>query len=231
MLDKLCVFDRMSYQHSRSYERTLRSSCASALNNLTLVMQTWRVFRHCIALALAMWHWPLVWYGKTMTKRNELTQPFKNTYTVLIMADLLTVLDALIACGVDNHALFLEETQAQRIADDVFDNVLVSCMDITFKELDDHFKTYSDLTVAQVQIKLCPGIRKNIKAFVQWTRDELRLGQDPSATPFPVNQVSNLIRRYKTHEKFQTIWRHLLRLLSRKDQGICQVGRLETHLP
>ena len=31
----------------------------------------------------------------------------------------------------------------------------------------------------------------------------MRLGQDPSATPFPVDQVSDLIRRYKTHEKFQ----------------------------
>ena len=67
------------------------------------------------------------------------------------MADLMTVLDALIVCGVDNDALFSEETQAQRIADDIFDNVFASCMDITFKELDDHFKTYSDLTVAQGQ--------------------------------------------------------------------------------
>ena len=97
----------------------------------------------------------------------------------------------------------MEETQAQRIADDIFDNRFASCMDITFKELDDHFKTYSDLTIAQGQICLCPGPHKNIKAFVQWTRDEIRLGRDPSNTPFPVHLVSNLIRRYKTHEKFQ----------------------------
>ena len=121
------------------------------------------------------------------------------------MADIImTVLDAMIACGIDNEALFMEETQAQRVADDIFDNRFASCMDITFKELDDHFKTYSDLTVAQGQIRLRPGPRKNIKAFVQWTRDEIRLGRDPSRTPFPVHLVSDLIRRYKTHEKFQT---------------------------
>ena len=143
-----------------------------------------------------------------MTNEKELTQLLVSLrITVLIMAaDHIpwTVLDALIACGVDNVALFLEETQAQRIADDIFDGTFTSCMDITFKELDEHFKTYSDLTVAQGQIRIRPGTRKNIKAFVQWTRDEICLGRDPSVTPFPVDQVGDLIRRYKTHEKFQT---------------------------
>ena len=68
------------------------------------------------------------------------------------MAAIVTVLDAMIACGIDNEALFLEETQAQRIAADIFGDLFTSCMDITFKELDEHFKTYSDLTVAQGQL-------------------------------------------------------------------------------
>jgi hypothetical protein len=77
----------------------------------------------------------------------------------------------------------MDDTQAQRIADDIFDNIFSSCMDLTsFKELDDHFKTYSDLTVAHGQIRLRPGTRKNIKAFVQWTRDEIRLKREPSLT-------------------------------------------------
>ena len=121
------------------------------------------------------------------------------------MAEIHTVLGALIACGVDNVALFMDESQAQRIADDIFDKLFTTCMDMTFKELDEDFKTYSDLTVAQGRIRLCPRTRKNIKAFVQWTRDELRLGREPNLTPFPVERVSDLIRRYKkTHEKFQT---------------------------
>jgi hypothetical protein len=56
------------------------------------------------------------------------------------MAANWSVLDAIIACGVDNDALFMGETQATRIAEDIFDNVFSSCMDLTFKELDDHFK-------------------------------------------------------------------------------------------
>lgn len=114
-----------------------------------------------------------------------------------------TVIDALIACGVDNITPFQGQTQAARIADDVFNDSFLSCLDITFRELDEHFKTYSELTVAQGQIRVPTGTRKNIKAFLQWARDELRLARDPSAVPFPVDRVLDLIRRYKTHEKFQ----------------------------
>ena len=114
----------------------------------------------------------------------------------------LTVADAMIACGVDHDVLFQDETQAQRLATDIFGNQFTACLDVTFKELDEHFKTYSDLTAAQGRIQTRPGVRKNIKAFVQWARDELRLGRDPAITPFPVAQVADLIRRYKTHEKY-----------------------------
>ena len=121
------------------------------------------------------------------------------------MATILTVLDAMIACGIGNVALFMDETQSQRIAEDIFGDLFTSCMDITFKELlDDHLKTYSDLTLAQRQIRLRPGTCKNVKAFVQWTRDEIRLGRDPSQIPFPVHLVYDLIHHYKTHEKFKT---------------------------
>jgi hypothetical protein len=120
-----------------------------------------------------------------------------------VIVNPVTVLDALMACGVDNVALFLGETQAQRIADEVFNGSFASCMDVTFKEFDEPFKAYSDLTVAQGQIRIRSGTRKNIKAFVQWIRDKMRLGLDPSRTPFPVDQVGDLIRRHKTHEKFQ----------------------------
>jgi hypothetical protein len=96
----------------------------------------------------------------------------------------------------------MDKTQAQLLASDIFGDQFTSCLDITFKELDEHFKTYSDLTVAQGKIRIRPGTRKNIKAFVQWTRDELRLGRDPTDSPFPIELVGDLIRRYRTHEKF-----------------------------
>jgi hypothetical protein len=101
----------------------------------------------------------------------------------------------MVTCGVDHDALFLDETQAQRLASDIFGDQFTLCLDITFKELDEHFKTYSDLTVAQGQIRIRPGTRKNIKAFVQWTRDELRLGRDLTESPFPIELVGDLIRR------------------------------------
>ncbi len=108
----------------------------------------------------------------------------------------------MIQCGVDNDVLFNELTQAQRIARDVFYNSFDTCMDKTYEELDADFKAYSDLTQAQGQIRLVPGIRNCIKAFIQWTRDEKRLSRDPSSMPFPVENTQTLIRRYKTHAQF-----------------------------
>ena len=121
-----------------------------------------------------------------------------------MMAGAFTVVDALIACGVNSPILFMDQTQAQRIASDIFDDTFASCKDITFKELDEHFKTYFDLSVAQGQIRLNPGVHKNIKAFMQWARDELRLGRNPNSTAFPIARVTDLIRRYHTHEKYKT---------------------------
>jgi hypothetical protein len=63
----------------------------------------------------------------------------------------ITASDALTACGVNNEALFMEQTQAQNIAGDIFDNAFACCMDVTFNALDEHFKTYFDLTAAQGQ--------------------------------------------------------------------------------
>jgi hypothetical protein len=124
----------------------------------------------------------------------------------VIMAAFFTVRDAMASCGLlDNPAgpmLFNGQTQAQRVAFDLFNDDFMSCMDKTFSELDQDFKTYSDLTVAQGQIRMVPGVKTQIKAFVQWVRDEVRYGRAPTMTPFPVNTAATLIRRYKTHEKF-----------------------------
>jgi hypothetical protein len=109
------------------------------------------------------------------------------------MAEPSTVLHALIPCGVDNVILFMDEIQAQRVAAYIFDNMFMSCMDLAFKVMDAHFITYLDLTVvAQGQIRLRPGRDKNIKAFVQWTRDEMRLGRDslPYTLPGRTGQQS-----------------------------------------
>jgi len=113
-----------------------------------------------------------------------------------------TVLDAIIACGVDNNALFDGHTAAQRIATDLFDDSYVSTMDKTWEELDIDFKSYTDLTQHQGQIRLLPGIKRNLKGLIQWVRDETRLGRNPANTAFSLLQVPMLIRRHKTHKQY-----------------------------
>jgi hypothetical protein len=48
------------------------------------------------------------------------------------------------------------QMQAEHIAEDIFDDLFMACLDNTFKELNDHFKTYSELSAAQGQIHVCP---------------------------------------------------------------------------
>ena len=96
-----------------------------------------------------------------------------------------TVLDSVITCGVNNVALFGGLTQAQRIASEIFDNDFESCRFKTNEEVKEDLKAYSTLTVAQGQIRLQPGVKRNLRAFIQWTKDRLCRSKDPAATPFP----------------------------------------------
>ena len=113
-----------------------------------------------------------------------------------------TVREAMAECGVNDTDLFEEMTQAEHLAADSFSDDFHTCMDKTHAELDSDFKTYSDLTQAQGQICVTPGIKKNIKAFVQWARDEYRLGRDPEFGAFDSADTLTLMRRYKTHKQF-----------------------------
>ena len=113
-----------------------------------------------------------------------------------------TVKEAMTECGVNDTDLFEGKTPAVRMAEDLFSNDFQTCMDKTHEELDSDFKTYSDLTQAQGQIRITPGIKKNIKAFLQWARDEYRLGRNPRYGRFDVNDTQKFMRRYKTHKQF-----------------------------
>ena len=113
-----------------------------------------------------------------------------------------TVLHALIACGIDNANNFNGRTQAWRISNEMFSDDFISCIDKTQQELDDDFKSYASLTQAQGQIRVLPGCRRNIKALVQWTKDKFRTGTDPTSLPFPIGDVTNLLRRSRSHDLF-----------------------------
>lgn len=75
-------------------------------------------------------------------------------------------------------------------------------MDITFKSLDEDFETYGKLTINEGKIKFSVSTKKNVKAFIQWTRDEIRCGRNPALLPFPVASMADLLRRYATHQNF-----------------------------
>ena len=79
-----------------------------------------------------------------------------------------TMESALIMCGVnrDNIVLFDGNNAAQRIVNEVFDNDLTSCVNKSNSDLENDWKTYSQLTVAQGQIRLRPATKKNIRALV-----------------------------------------------------------------
>ena len=120
------------------------------------------------------------------------------------MAAPFTVFNAMVACGIDNNTMFNGATACERIATEIFDDDFLSCLDKTYSELDDSLKDYSALTVANGQIRLTPGIKTNVKAFIQWARDKIRVGEDPTLEAFPVANATTLIRRYKTHTQYIT---------------------------
>ena len=74
-----------------------------------------------------------------------------------------TMESALIMCEVnaDSTVLFNGNTAAQRIVNEVFDNKLMSCMDKSNSDLDNVWKTYSQLIVMQGQIRLRPTTKKH----------------------------------------------------------------------
>ena len=113
-----------------------------------------------------------------------------------------TVRDAITACGVNNVALFGGRTQAQRIASEIFDDDFESCRFKSDDELKEDLKSYAGLTVAQGRIHTHPGVRRNVRAFVQWAKDCYQRSENPIVTPFPLAQAAMLIKREQAHIKF-----------------------------
>ncbi|CAJ1937394.1 unnamed protein product [Cylindrotheca closterium] len=109
-----------------------------------------------------------------------------------------TVHDDMVICGIDDVTLFQGRTQAERIAYEIF----TTTMDSTIDKLNEEFKTLAGLTIAQGQIRLMPAIKKNIRAFIQWCTDEIRMGRDPVTAPFPVVDAAKVHRYMKTHEQY-----------------------------
>ncbi|CAJ1939808.1 unnamed protein product [Cylindrotheca closterium] len=113
-----------------------------------------------------------------------------------------TVHNDMVICGIDNVTLFQGRTQAERIAYKIFSDDFTTTTDSTIDKLNEEFKTLAGSTIAQGQIRLMPAIKNNIRAFIQWCRDEIRMGRDPTTTPFPVVDAAKLLRRMKIHKQY-----------------------------
>ena len=118
------------------------------------------------------------------------------------MAAAFEVIDAMALCGVENTIRFNGATAAERIAMEMFDDDHQSVMDKSYTDLQDDLKAFSSLTVANGQIRLTPGTTRNIRAYIQWARDIIRVGNDPSNELFDIAEARELVRKYKTHETF-----------------------------
>ena len=106
-----------------------------------------------------------------------------------------TVAEAMLACGI---AAPKDATFATEVFMDSFD----TCRDMSEADLTDAFKTFSNLSVAEGRIRLLPAQKARVKAFLQWVKDQQRMGIDPSAMPFPVADTTTLIRRATTHKMY-----------------------------
>ena len=112
-----------------------------------------------------------------------------------------TVAQVMQQCGVA-LVVFNDQTMAQRIATEVFQDSFESCLDKSITDFDDDLKILSDLTVANGRIRLSSTVKRNLKAFIQWCKDKLRIGEDPSQSLFPINNVNDLLRQAKSHKLF-----------------------------
>ena len=98
-----------------------------------------------------------------------------------------TVIDALARCDISNVGpLFNGQSPAQCVSADIFADDFMTCLDKTFDELDEDWKTYPALTVPNGQLRVDPSVKRNVRAFVQWTRDHIRTGVDPASVPFDI---------------------------------------------
>ena len=107
-----------------------------------------------------------------------------------------TVQQAMMACGA------LTEEKADTLSSELFDDDYNDCRDKTNKDLVDSFKMLHTTPSTQGGVKIPLRTQKHIKAFCQWTKDCLRTGLDPAATPFPIHTTRDLMARAETHHQF-----------------------------
>ena len=113
-----------------------------------------------------------------------------------------TVKDAMVLCGVSDVARAGQvNSDAEHIAENIFDNDFENCMDFKSDELESDLKGLNEqLPANRGRIAILPNSRKKILAFIQWTKDMYCTGLDPSQFPFPVDETKELRKRMVSHQ-------------------------------
>ena len=97
-----------------------------------------------------------------------------------------TVKDCMALCGVPVDPIFDGRTPDQRVSEQIFMNSFETCMSISVDDIKDGISEFNKLTIANGKIPFEPRIKTRIIAFVQWTRSQIRIGNEPHMLAFPV---------------------------------------------
>ena len=101
---------------------------------------------------------------------------------------------AIFACGVPRTKDAYKNTASGLLQDEY-----EACIDLDEKALLSYFKTSALLPATAGQIKFSIIQRNNIKAFVQWTKDKIRTGQDPAMLQFQLIGIQKILKRASSH--------------------------------
>ena len=109
----------------------------------------------------------------------------------------------MISCGVPDDGVFFNGLdKPDCIAFEFLDDDFNSCLLLLNEEINIKCKTLSSLNINQGQIGLTPSTKRNLKAFIEWTKGKLIVGENPQGEVFPVANAMNYIRRSKAHRQY-----------------------------
>ena len=84
-----------------------------------------------------------------------------------VQLQVFTIHRAMIAAGVNDANNFNGNSSANRLAEDIFDNDFVSCVDKSQADVEADLKLFSSLTLVQGQIRILSRVKTRILAFTQ----------------------------------------------------------------
>ena len=89
--------------------------------------------------------------------------------------------------------------QVERVATDIFDDEFSACMNRTVDELEEDLKYYTVLVIILGEICQNPVTKRNARAFLQWSKDILRLIDDPVQVQFTNLDSTGFIQHQNTN--------------------------------